>query len=343
MICSPPSSMSRPTPERIASARRALAGSRWRLLLHPPAPGAWNMAVDDALLEGVAADTSPPTLRLYGWDPPALSLGRFQNESKGLHLAVCRRRGWDVVRRPTGGRAVLHDEEITYSLSLREELVDGAGVLTSYELFAGALRQALVGLFPALAVGPGADSPHAGRHNPSCFATGTAADSLAAGRKLVGSAQVRRRGAILQHGSLLLRIDRGDFAELFDDPGQPIALADLLPDLPPIDQLSRRLAAGLAAALDIHLHPGELSASEVEAAQARARRAPPVRAAGSGAAIARLTAHAGHDILDFEQQEGYPMVPTRVGVNRDDAQEDPGGGFGPHACGGEPRRNRSDA
>jgi lipoyl(octanoyl) transferase len=263
--------MSRPTAERIASARRALAGSRWRLLLHPPAPGSWNMAVDEALLEGATASSSPPTLRLYRWDPPAVSLGRYQKESDGIHLSVCQRRGWDVVRRPTGGRAVLHDAEITYSLSLREELVAHAGVLTSYALFAGAFHEALFALFPALAVRPGAESPRATHGNPSCFAAGTAADGLAAGRKLVGSAQVRRGGAILQHGSLLLRLDRGALAELFDDPGDPIGLADLLPDLPPPDELSRRLACGLAAALGIHLVPDTLCKWELESARALCR------------------------------------------------------------------------
>jgi len=261
--------MSRPTPEKLAAARSALAGSRWRLLCHPPDRGAWNMAVDEALLDGVAAGTSPATLRFYGWDPPAVSLGRFQKAGDGLHLEVCSRRAWDVVRRPTGGRAVLHDQEITYSLTLAEESVAHAGVVTSYCLFAAAFREALARLDPGLALGPGTDSPRAACGNPACFATATSADGLVAGRKLMGAAQVRRGGALLQHGSLLLRADRDALAELFDEPGEPATLADLMPSLPPVHELQDRLANGLAAALGVHLEPGELSPGEISAARSR--------------------------------------------------------------------------
>jgi lipoyl(octanoyl) transferase len=239
------------------------------------------MAVDETLLDGVAAGTSPPTLRFYGWAPPAVSLGRFQEPGEGLHLEVCCRRGWDVVRRPTGGRAVLHDQEITYSLALPEQSVARAGVVTSHCLFAGAFRHALARLHPSLALSPGLDSPQASRGNPACFAAATSADGLIAGRKLVGAAQVRRGGALLQHGSLLLRTDRDALAELFDDPGKPVALAELLPSLPPVDELQDRLADGLAVALRIHLVPGELTAREVSEARSRlaCHAAPPRRTA----------------------------------------------------------------
>jgi lipoate-protein ligase A len=227
------------------------------------------MAVDEALLDGVGAGTSPATLRFYGWDPPAVSLGRFQEPGDGLHLEVCRRRAWDVVRRPSGGRAVLHDQEITYSLALAEESVAHAGVVISHCLFAAAFREALARLYPCLALAPGMDSPRAARGNPACFATATSADGLVAGRKLMGAAQVRRGGALLQHGSLLLRADRDALAELFDEPGEPVALADLIPSLPPVRELHDRLADGLAAALGIHLVPGELSPREISAARSR--------------------------------------------------------------------------
>src|SRR5512138_2930824 len=87
---------------------------RWRLLRHPPAGGAWNMAVDEALAEAVGAGTSPPTLRLYGWERPTLSVGYLQREAAPAALAA----EIPVVRRPSGGRAVLHDRELTYSLAL---------------------------------------------------------------------------------------------------------------------------------------------------------------------------------------------------------------------------------
>src|SRR2546423_9952589 len=89
----------------------------WRLLLDPPAARAWNMAVDEFLLDCWAAVGAPPTLRFYGWAPPCLSLGYFQPFGV-VDVAGCRSLGVEVVRRPTGGRAILHDRELTYSLAL---------------------------------------------------------------------------------------------------------------------------------------------------------------------------------------------------------------------------------
>src|SRR3979490_2061404 len=89
----------------------------WRLLLDSPAVGAWNMAVDEVLLAGVAAGSVPPTLRFYQWAPPRLSLGYFHPSQVG-DADACRRLGVDIVRRPTGGRAILHDCELTYSVAL---------------------------------------------------------------------------------------------------------------------------------------------------------------------------------------------------------------------------------
>ncbi|MEP0774137.1 MAG: lipoate--protein ligase family protein, partial [Acidobacteriota bacterium] len=86
---------------------------RWRFLLDPPAPGAWNMAVDEALAEAVAAGASAPLLRLYRWHPPCLSLGASQPFTVA-DVGFCSRHGVDLVRRPTGGRAVLHHHELTY-------------------------------------------------------------------------------------------------------------------------------------------------------------------------------------------------------------------------------------
>src|SRR5437763_7435521 len=94
-----------------------LGARRWRLLFDGPAPGAWNMALDAALFRS-AMEGGPPTLRFYGWDPPAVSVGRFQDAAAGIDWRSCRRRGWHAVRRPTGGRAVLHHLELTYSITL---------------------------------------------------------------------------------------------------------------------------------------------------------------------------------------------------------------------------------
>src|SRR6266568_985857 len=178
------------------SRSSASTSDGWRLLLDKPASGAWNMAVDEVLLDGVATGTAPPTLRFYEWTPPCLSLGYFQP--------------FDVVRRPTGGRAILHDRELTYSIALPASVLgqDG-GVLPSYYRLSLALQDGLRRLgVPATLAPESAGSSAA--HGPVCFDRPSAHAILLPGRKLVGSAQMRRGGGLLQHGSILIepRIDK---------------------------------------------------------------------------------------------------------------------------------------
>src|SRR3984893_1975400 len=182
----------------------------WRLLVDAPADGAWNMAVDEILLDSVAAGAAPPTLRFYEWMPACLSLGYFQPFDV-VDMDGCRRLGVDVVRRPTGGRAILHDRELTYSVALPASLLghDG-GVLPSYYRLSLALQDGLrrLGVPATLAPQSAARSPVA--HGPVCFDRPSAHEILLQGRKLAGSAQMRRAGGILQHGSILVepRIDK---------------------------------------------------------------------------------------------------------------------------------------
>jgi lipoyl(octanoyl) transferase len=182
----------------------------WRLLLDPPATGAWNMAVDEVLLDGVASGSAPPTLRFYGWAPACLSLGYFQG-FEVVDLAGCRRLGVDVVRRPTGGRAILHDRELTYSVALPLRLLgEDGGVLTSYYRLSRALERGLTRLGAPVQLAPESAAQPALDHGPVCFDRPSAHEILLDGRKLVGSAQVRRAAAVVQHGSILIepRIDR---------------------------------------------------------------------------------------------------------------------------------------
>lgn len=181
----------------------------WRLLVDPPADGAWNMAVDEVLLDGVAAGTAPPTLRFYQWNPPCLSLGYFQGLDV-VDLDGCRRLGVDVVRRPTGGRAILHDRELTYSVALSAaELGEDFGVLPSYRRLSRALCEGLRRLGVPVSLAP-ESAAQLLSHGPACFDRPSAHEILLHGRKLVGSAQVRRAGVLLQHGSILIepRLDQ---------------------------------------------------------------------------------------------------------------------------------------
>src|SRR5512137_950 len=120
-----------------------MESNEWRLIYDPPADGAWNMAVDEALLEETAAGRSLPTLRLYAWEPPTLSLG-FAQPAADADRGALRRLGWGLVRRPTGGRAILHTDELTYSIigPPEDERLAGS-VLESYRCLSSALLQAL--------------------------------------------------------------------------------------------------------------------------------------------------------------------------------------------------------
>lgn len=170
---------------------------QWRLIYDSPTPGARNMAVDVALL-----GAEVPTLRLYGWSRPCLSLGYGQRArvADGELLAA---QGWDIVRRPTGGRAILHADELTYSLSLPpDHPVAEGGILASYQRISAALQAGL----GHLGVRSQAD-PQRHAHdglNPVCFETPSHYEITFAGKKLIGSAQVRRKNGVLQHGSLPL-------------------------------------------------------------------------------------------------------------------------------------------
>jgi lipoate-protein ligase A len=199
----------------------------WRLILDGAATGAWNMAVDEALLLS-RGDSTPqgargsPTLRFYDWQPACLSLGRFQNFNEVRGAVVDDpQSAIDIVRRPTGGRAVWHHLEITYSAVLHEEdLPSGArsvmgayrwlseGFITGLQMLG--VKAALDAAVPQ--TGAGTDGkPHRGAIRepriPNCFSSTTRCDFVVDNRKLIGAAQCRKHGAILQHGSLLLDVD----------------------------------------------------------------------------------------------------------------------------------------
>lgn len=185
----------------------------WRIIEHPPANGAWNMAVDEAILESVYQGHSVPTLRLYAWKPACLSLGLAQPfEEVNVHLL--KEKGWDVVRRPTGGRAILHTDELTYSVIAPEtEPRVAGGVLKSYLNLSEALLEALrlIGLNPE--ANEKENTSNSGKPNPVCFEVPSNYEITVNGRKLIGSAQARRKEGVLQHGALPLY---GDLTRIID-------------------------------------------------------------------------------------------------------------------------------
>ena len=229
-----------------------------RLLDTGVGDAAWNMAVDEALLEGVRLGMSPPTLRVYRWSRPTLSLGRAQ---QGFATA-----GVATVRRPTGGRAVLHAGDFTYAIA-----TDGLppGVRASYTILADALGLALAKLGVPDVVcggvcGPGEQPPAPPGRSPDCFAAITSADMRLLGNKLIGSAQARREQAVLQHGSLYLRYPQALAERVFGVRPAVADLATVLGREPGWEELTAAFAAAFGEVLGLAWGPGELSGWELD-------------------------------------------------------------------------------
>lgn len=179
--------------------------AKWRLIISSPARGSWNMAVDEAILEEMSSSNDPPTLRLYAWEPACLSLG-YAQPSSDVDLVELNAHKWDLVRRPTGGKAILHTDELTYSVigPTTEPRLRG-GVLSSYKCLSIALLRALHHLgAPAQAVEINNALINQTTDNPVCFEVPSNYEITVDKKKLLGSAQARRRYGMLQHGSLPL-------------------------------------------------------------------------------------------------------------------------------------------
>lgn len=192
----------------------------WQVLWHnDPLDGATQMATDEALLRAVAAGTAPPTLRLYAWYPPCLSLGHAQPEGD-VDWARVQAQGWQVVRRPTGGRAILHTDELTYAIiAPQSDPRLAGGIVESYRQLSAGLLLAL----QALGLDVHADKKTEAASapvNPVCFEVPSNYEITFAGRKLVGSAQKRAQGVVLQHGSLPLHGDVGRIVDALVFPSE---------------------------------------------------------------------------------------------------------------------------
>jgi lipoate-protein ligase A len=251
----------------------------WRLLYSPPARGAWNMAVDEAILEHIGRRESIPTLRLYAWQPACLSLG-YAQPFADVDVARLKERGWEVVRRPTGGRAILHTDELTYSVIAPADEPRVAGsVLESYNRLAGALLEAvsILGLPVELKAEEGSNHE---TPNPVCFEVPSAYEITVNGKKLIGSAQARRREGVLQHGSLPLtgNLTRITEALTFADDaarleaatrllGRATTVESVLGGPAPWDEAARAIARAFELKFSLEFVDGGLTESEKERAE----------------------------------------------------------------------------
>lgn len=239
-----------------ASPLAALRALPWRLLRSGPGDGLTNMATDLALLDH-ARRTGEATLRLYAWEFPTLSLGRHERGRGVFDVRALRESGIDLVRRPTGGRALLHDHEVTYSVAAPAT----AGSLgETYRAVNALLRAALQRLGVTVdeaARAPRTDALGSTPLRPDgapCFAEPSAGELVVDGAKLVGSAQWRDDGAWLQHGSILLEDDQPRIARLRRAADAPGAGPIVVPPAP----ASTAAAATLRTVLGRDVAPGEV-------------------------------------------------------------------------------------
>jgi lipoyl(octanoyl) transferase len=257
-----------------------MANDRWRLLITPPAHGAWNMAVDEAILEEVGQGISLPTLRLYAWDPPCLSIG-YAQPLEDVDLIRLNSRGWEVVRRPTGGRAVLHTDELTYSVIAPTDEPRVAGtLLDSYQRLASALMEALNRLVLPVEVQQQTLHPAGQNTNPVCFEVPSSFEITVKGKKLVGSAQARRKEGVLQHGSLPLYGDLTRILQVLvypDEAARGRAAQRLLERATTVetalgrkvtwDEAAGAFAEAFRSVFRLDLQPGDLSSGEKSRAE----------------------------------------------------------------------------
>ena len=243
----------------------------WRLVVEPPADGAWNMAVDRAIQLAREADRVPPTLRLYRWRTPTVTLGAFQ-QVVAVDGDACREWGVDVVRRHTGGRGVLHDDEVTYAVIAG--VGDGVprGVVASYRYLCAGLVEAFSEIGIAAEI---TQRDRGASTSGACYLQTTRADLSAGALKLSGSAQVWSGSTVLQHGSFTRTRDVDREAAVFGlSAHERETLASRTATIAPLvgadvtlNSIAEAVAAGMARGLKVRLEPGTLTAEELEAAE----------------------------------------------------------------------------
>jgi lipoate-protein ligase A len=253
----------------------------WRLIQTPAKNGAWNMALDEAILETTGRGEEPPTLRLYAWQPACLSLGYAQPVSD-VNFPILQAHGWEWVRRPTGGRAILHTDELTYSVAgPGDEPRLAGGVLESYQVLAGALLRVLEILeIPAQAVEKVKNASSGANQNPVCFERPSNYEITVYGKKLIGSAQARRKEGILQHGSLPLGGDLTRIVQALNFPDQDsrlqasqrllaraITIEQILGFPLPWEQAAQAFARAFAETLNLELVRSQPTMVELQRAQ----------------------------------------------------------------------------
>lgn len=254
----------------------------WRFIDSGFCSPSFNMALDEALLDWHSEGKIPPTIRFYGWNPATLSIGYFQKTDKEIDMDSVRNHGLGFVRRPTGGRGVLHEHELTYSVIVSEEHPNMPNTVTeAYRVISEGILKGFhhLGLDAYFAV-PRTEEEKNGLKNPRssvCFDAPSWYELVVEGRKVAGSAQTRQKGVILQHGAILLELDEEKLFSLFKYPSERVkermqkqfknkAVAINNISKKPVTFGDAKIAfkKGFEEGLDIELKPYELSDGEIE-------------------------------------------------------------------------------
>lgn len=240
----------------------------------------FNMALDEALLNWHSKGEIPPIIRFYGWKPATLSIGYFQNAEKEIHLEKVKKLGLGFVRRPTGGKAVLHEHELTYSVIVSEHHPKmPSTVIDSYRVISEGILKGFqhLGLKASFAV-PTEENRKTLNSSQSaiCFHASSWYELVVEGRKIVGSAQTRKKGVILQHGSILLELDREKLLSLFQFPSEKIkktmeksivqkavAINDISPKKISLEEAKDAFYKGFCEALNVELTPFHLTEEQL--------------------------------------------------------------------------------
>ncbi|AST97236.1 lipoate-protein ligase [Niallia circulans] len=261
----------------------------WRFIDSKKQGPAYNMALDEALLNWHSEGKIPPTIRFYGWEPATLSIGYFQRVAKEIRMEAVREKQLGFVRRPTGGRGVLHEHELTYSVIVSEAHPAMPKTVTeAYRVISTGLLEGFkaLGLNAYFAV-PDSEKEREALKKPRsavCFDAPSYYELVVEGKKIAGSAQTRQKGVILQHGSILLDIDEEKLFDLFQYRSdrlrermqrafsqKAVAINALRKEPVTLDEASRAFKQGFEKGLGIQLVPYQLSESEEKEVQSLAK------------------------------------------------------------------------
>jgi lipoyl(octanoyl) transferase len=256
--------------------------SDWYFINSGPCSPSFNMALDEALLLWHNEGLMPPVIRFYQWSPAALSIGYFQKVESEIDMEAVRNQGLGFVRRPTGGRGVLHEHELTYSIIVSEDYPDmPESVTAAYRVLSEGLLQGFrnLGMQASFSV-PDTDEKKESLKKPKsavCFDAPSWYEMVVEGKKIAGSAQTRQKGVILQHGAILIDLDIEKLLSVFKFrneetkeklrtkiPQQAVSINSLRTEDVSIEDCTKAFRSGFQEALKINLKNYELTETQLD-------------------------------------------------------------------------------